>query len=220
MSSIVEPVTAPPSEAAAECRCYLSKVGRSLKAVGYWPSDIKAIVRNDPTLRGRFRFLEVPLYASFWATFVYRVAHVLESLGLPLVPRLLSQSARLLTGIEIHPGARIGKGFFIDHGMGVVIGSTAVIGNNVLLYHGVTLGAVRAIPGKRHPTLEDGVVVGAGASILGPLVVGRNARVGAGAVVLEAVAAGTTVVGIPARPLKSVGFSREQEDLVEACCCG
>ena len=199
---------------------YARRVWESFREAGYWISDIRAIVDNDPALKGRLRFLEVPLYASFWATFAYRIAHFLETLGLPLIPRLLSQIARLFTGIEIHPGARIGKGFFIDHGMGVVIGSTAEIGNNVLLYHGVTLGAVRAIPGKRHPTLGDGVIVGAGASILGPVAIGNNARIGAGAVVLQPVPSDMTVTGIPAKPVKSAGFDKEQETVVLNCCCG
>jgi serine O-acetyltransferase len=179
---------------------YLANAARAARALPWWFADVRAIYRNDPALSGGLRFLEIPLYASFWATLAYRIAHLLDALGLPFLPRLLSQLARLATGIEIHPAARIGRGFFVDHGMGVVIGGTAVVGRDVLLYHGVTLGAVRAIPGKRHPTLEDGVVVGAGAAILGPITVGRGARVGAGAVVLRPVPAGATVVGVPAGP--------------------
>jgi serine O-acetyltransferase len=127
----------------------------------------------------------------------------------PFVPRLLSQIARWLTGIEIHPGARLGAGLFIDHGMGVVIGETAVVGNDVLLFHGVTLGGVDDRRGRRHPRLGDGVIVGAGAKILGALEIGEGARIGAQSVVLRDVPAGATVVGIPAR---AVG------DLRQACC--
>lgn len=199
---------------------YISRVWLSFKMIGFWISDIRAIIKNDPVLKGGLRFLEVPLYASFWATLAYRIAYFMENLGLPFIPRMLSQLARFFTGIEIHPGAKIGKGFFIDHGMGVVIGSTAIIGKNVLLYHGVTLGAVKTIPGKRHPTLKDNVIVGAGAVILGPLVIGRNARIGAGSVVLEPVPANTTVVGNPAHAIKNSGFSREEEILVLERCCG
>lgn len=200
--------------------CYLTRVRRSFFGIGYWFSDIRAIVRNDPALKGGLRFLEVPLYASFWATLIYRIAHFLDTLALPFIPRLLSQLARLFTGIEIHPAAIIGKGFFIDHGMGVVIGSTTVIGKDVLLYHGVTLGTVRAIPGKRHPTLGDNVIVGAGAAVLGPVVVGNDARIGAGAVVLENVPARVTMVGIPAKPVAGSGFAEETERLIAERCCG
>jgi serine O-acetyltransferase len=145
--------------------------------------------------------LEVILYASFWAMLFYRIAHTLHALGLPFVPRLLSQVARFLTGIEIHPGAVIGRGLFIDHGMGVVIGATAILGEDVLLYHGVTLGGVDDRPGRRHPCLGNGVMVGAGAKVLGPVTLGDGARIGAQAVVLASVPPGRTAVGAPARIL-------------------
>jgi len=124
----------------------------------------------------------------------------------PLLPRLISQFGRWITGIEIHPGARIGKGMFIDHGMGVVIGETAVVGDNCLLYQGVTLGGTGKIHGKRHPTLEDNVVVGAGAKVLGAITVGANTRIGAGSVLLRNVAADSTVVGIPGRVIHQSGL--------------
>ena len=172
---------------------------------------MRAIWRGDPALRdGPLRALEVPLYASFWALLLYRIAHPLESAGVPVVPRLLSQIARLLTGIEIHPGAEIGKGLFIDHGMGVVIGQTAVVGQDVLLFHGVTLGGVDDRPGRRHATIGDRVLVGAGAKLLGAIRVGTDAKIGANAVVLSDVPDGATAVGIPARVIDPRATSQER----------
>jgi serine O-acetyltransferase len=130
---------------------------------------------------------------------IHRPAHLLQVAGLPFLPRFLSQLARFLTGIEIHPGAVIGPGLFIDHGMGVVIGETAVVGKHVTLFHGVTLGGVDGRPGRRHPCVGDGAIVGAGAKVLGPLTVGEGARIGAQSVVLTDVPAHATAVGIPAR---------------------
>lgn len=173
---------------------------RALARLRFLLADVRAIWRNDPALRGRpLRVLEVPLYASFWALLIHRIAHSLECAGVPLVPRLLSQIARFLTGIEIHPGAVIGKGLFIDHGMGVVIGQTAVVGRNVLLFHGVTLGGVDGRPGRRHPIVGDGAVIGAGAKVLGAITIGAGARIGAQAVVLSDIPEGATAIGIPAR---------------------
>ena len=158
--------------------------------------DIEAVFARDPAARSR---LEVLLcYPGLHALLVHRLAHRLWLAGWRLSARWLSQAGRFLTGIEIHPGATIGERFFIDHGMGVVIGETAEIGDDVTLYQGVTLGGVSSASGKRHPTLEDGVVVGAGAAVLGPFVVGKGARVGSNAVVLKEVAPRTTVVGVPA----------------------
>jgi len=139
-------------------------------------------------------------YAGLHAVMWHRLAHRLWQAGFRAPARLVSHLSRFLTGIEIHPGARIGRRLFIDHGMGVVIGQTAEIGDDVLIYHGVTLGGLTLRPGKRHPTLEDGVIVGAGAQVLGPIRIGRNARVGANAVCVDPVPDGVTVVGIPARP--------------------
>jgi serine O-acetyltransferase len=180
---------------------YLRSVARSFLAMRYFVADVAAILR-DPALASKsLGFLEVVLYASFWALAFHRLAHFLFALRLPFVPRLLSQVARFLTGIEIHPGATVGPGLFIDHGMGTVIGETAIVGSDVLLYHGVTLGGVDGRPGRRHPLLGDRVVVGAGAKILGALVIGDDARIGAQAVVLVDVPAGATAVGVPARIL-------------------
>lgn len=139
-------------------------------------------------------------YAGLHAVIWHRMAHWLWQMGLRGLGRVVSHIGRFLTGIEIHPGARIGKRFFIDHGMGVVIGETAEIGDDVLIYHGVTLGGLSGSPGKRHPTIGNGVAIGAGAQVLGPILVGDGARIGANAVVTKDVPARCTVVGIPARP--------------------
>lgn len=139
-------------------------------------------------------------YAGLHAVLWHRLSHALWRLGFCTLARVSSHIARGLTGIEIHPGARIGQRLFIDHGMGVVIGETAEIADDVLIYHGVTLGGLSGQPGKRHPTIDSNVTIGAGAQVLGPIRVGRGARIGANAVVVGAVAPGCTVVGIPARP--------------------
>ncbi len=160
-------------------------------------NDIKAVFERDPAAKN---LLEVIFcYPGLHALLFHRVAHCLYRLKLVLLPRLISQFARFITGIEIHPGAKIGSGFFIDHGMGVVIGETTEIGYNVTLYQGVTLGGTGKEKGKRHPTIGDNVVVGSGAKVLGPLYIGEGARIGAGSVVLKDVPAHTTVVGIPGR---------------------
>ncbi len=159
--------------------------------------DVDVVVERDPAARTR---LEVVLaYPGFHALLGYRLAHALWRRRFKLVARIISYGARILTGIEIHPGAEIGRGFFIDHGMGVVIGETSVIGDNVTLYQGVTLGGTSLEPGKRHPTLGENVIVGAGAKVLGPITLGDGVRVGSNAVVVKDVAAGTVVVGIPAK---------------------
>ncbi len=174
--------------------------------------DFKAIRERDPALpEGVLGFVEAILcYPGFHAIFLHRIIHFLHAtLRIPILPRFLSHIVRLLTGIEIHPGARIGKGFFIDHGMGVVIGETAIIGDNVSLYQGVTLGGTGKEKGKRHPTLEDGVVVGAGAKILGNIVVGRNSKIGAGSVVVKDVPPESTVVGVPGVVVKVNGVKKK-----------
>ena len=166
-------------------------------------SDIEIIKERDPAARG---LLEIWLcYPGFQAIFIHRITHKLWRLKLPLIPRVISQINRALTGIEIHPGAKIGKRVFIDHGMGVVIGETAEIGNNCLLYQGVTLGGTGKSHGKRHPTLKENVVVGAGAKVLGSITVGANTRIGAGSVVVRSVAGNSTVVGVPGRVVHQSG---------------
>ena len=166
-------------------------------------SDIAIIRERDPAAKG---ILEIFLcYPGFQAIFMHRFTHKLWKLKFPLVPRILSQMNRSLTGIEIHPGAKIGKKVFIDHGMGVVIGETAEIGNNCLLYQGVTLGGTGKSHGKRHPTLRENVVVGAGAKVLGSITVGANTRIGAGSVVVRSVKGNSTVVGVPGRVVHQSG---------------
>jgi serine O-acetyltransferase len=140
-------------------------------------------------------------YPGLHAVLVHRLAHALWMRGWRGLGRFVSHLGRMLTGIEIHPGARLGRRLFVDHGMGVVIGETATIGDDVTIYHGVTLGGLSTRPGKRHPDIDDGAVIGAGAQVLGPIRVGRGAKVGANAVVVADVAPETTVTGIPARPL-------------------
>jgi serine O-acetyltransferase len=159
--------------------------------------DFRIIFERDPAARN---WLEVLFcYPGLQALLLHRLAHWLYNIGIPLIPRFISHLARFLTGIEIHPGATIGQGVFIDHGMGVVIGETAIVGNYALIYQGVTLGGTGKESGKRHPTLGENVVVGAGAKVLGNIHIGNNVRIGAGSVVLRDVPADCTVVGIPGR---------------------
>ncbi len=161
--------------------------------------DFRIIFERDPAARN---WLEVALlYPGFQALVLHRIAHWLWNIGIPFVPRLVSHLGRSLTGIEIHPGAQIGSGVFIDHGMGVVIGETAIIGDLALIYQGVTLGGTGKESGKRHPTLGSGVIVGAGAKVLGDIIIGNNVRIGAGSVVLREVPSDCTVVGVPGRIL-------------------
>ncbi len=163
--------------------------------------DIKSVFDRDPAARS---VLEILLcYPGLHALWIYRIAHWFWVMDFFLLGRFISHLGRFLTGIEIHPGARIGRRFFIDHGMGVVIGETAEIGDNVTLYHGVTLGGVTWDRVKRHPTLEDDVVVGSGAKVLGPFTVGRGARIGSNSVVVKEVPENATVVGIPGKAVLS-----------------
>ena len=165
--------------------------------------DLAVVFERDPAATNR---LEVILtYAGFHALIAYRLAHRLHVWRVPSLPRLLSQIARLFTGVEIHPAAKIGRSFFIDHGMGVVIGETAEIGDYVTLFQGVTLGGTGKERGKRHPTLGNHVVVGAGAKILGGIKIGDNVKIGANSVVLKSVPANSTVIGVPARVIKMEG---------------
>jgi len=162
--------------------------------------DLAAIKRNDPAAKST---LEVLLtYSGFWAVVFYRMAHFFYRHNYRLIARMISQTARFFTGVEIHPGAKIGSGVFIDHGSGVVIGETAILGNNITIYQGVTLGGTGKETGKRHPTIKDGVMISAGAKLLGSFSVGENAKIGAGSVVLEEVPPNATVVGIPGKIVK------------------
>ena len=164
--------------------------------------DVNSVFERDPAARHALEILTC--YPGVHAVLVHRMSHKLWRFGFKWAARLLSHIARFLTGIEIHPGATIGRRFFIDHGMGVVIGETAEIGDDCTLYHGVTLGGTTWEKGKRHPTLENGVVIGAGAKVLGPITVGANARIGSNAVVVRDVPANATVVGIPGRVVQAV----------------
>jgi serine O-acetyltransferase len=165
--------------------------------------QLDTIFHRDPAAKSS---LEIFLcYPGFHAILAHRLAHRLYRLDVPLLPRFLSQISRFFTGIEIHPGASIGRRFFIDHGMGVVIGETTEIGDDVLLYQGVTLGGTGKEKGKRHPTLGDGVVVGTGAKVLGNIRIGDHVKIGAGSVVVRSVPDHATVVGVPGRIVKSRG---------------
>ena len=162
--------------------------------------DIETVFQRDPAAQDIFEILLC--YPGLHAIWCHRFAHRLWNHSLKLIARWISHMTRLMTGIEIHPGAKIGSNFFIDHGMGVVIGETTEIGANVTLYQGVTLGGTSLEKGKRHPTIEDGVVVGAGAKILGPIIIGKDGRIGANAVVVKSVRPDSIVVGIPGRTME------------------
>lgn len=162
--------------------------------------DIEYIMENDPAARSKIEVLL--LYPSLHALIMYRISHLFYNKKLFFIARLISQISRFITGIEIHPGAKIGEGILIDHGMGVVIGETAEVGNRVTIYHGTTLGGTGKDIGKRHPTVGNDVVIGAGAKILGPVNIGSNVKIGANAVVVKDVPSGATVVGIPGKVIK------------------
>ncbi len=167
------------------------------KAVSQIKEDIQTIYDKDPAARNLAEVFFC--YPGLHALICHRICHKLNYWKIPFIPRLISQISRFFTGIEIHPGATIGRRFFIDHGMGVVIGETTVIGNDVLIYQGVTLGGTGKETGKRHPTVCDNVVIGAGAKVLGNILIGTGARIGAGSVVIDSVPEHSTVVGIPGR---------------------
>jgi serine O-acetyltransferase len=169
----------------------------------FFRSDIKACFERDPAAVNIFEVIF--LYPGLHAIVTYRIAHVFYLLRIPFVPRLISQAGRFFTGIEIHPGARVGRSFFIDHGMGVVIGETTIVGDNVTLYQGVTLGGTGKERGKRHPTIKNNVVVGAGAKVLGNVTIGDNVKIGSNAVVISDVPANATVVGVPGRIVRHEG---------------
>ena len=170
-------------------------------------SDLRAPLSRDPAARG---VLDVVLsYPGFHAITAHRAIHAMHKSGVPILPRFLSHLVRFATGIEIHPGAMIGDGFFIDHGMGVVIGETTIVGKDVTLYQGVTLGGTSFNPGKRHPTLMDNVEVGVGAAVLGDILIGENSKIGAGSVVVKDVPSNSTVVGIPGRVVSKEGKTLE-----------
>lgn len=177
---------------------HVKNIGRSIK--NEVKNDIEAVQFRDPAARGRFEILLTN--QGVHAILIYRVAHILWGKNHCFLARIFSQVARFLTGIEIHPAAKIGNGLFIDHGMGVVIGETAIIGNDCTIFHGVTLGGRGNSMGKRHPTLGDNVLVGSGAKILGNINIGNNVKIGANAVVLNDIPDNATAVGMPARVVR------------------
>ena len=177
-------------------------------------SDLTAAIQRDPAARTKFEI--VFTYSGFHSIFGYRIAHFFWKIGLKFFARFLSNLVRIITSIEIHPAAIIGEGFFIDHGVGLVIGETCLIGKNVTMYQQTTLGGISPSINssnqknlKRHPTLEDGVIVGSGAQLLGPINIGKNARIGANAVVLKNVPANQTYIGIPARKVENVNENKD-----------
>ncbi len=197
----------------------MSNVRFAVRQLGFFPWDIVAAFSEDPALRNKvFGIIELLTYQGVWAVAFHRIAHLLYALRIPVLPRLISQISRLATGIEIHPGAKIGKGFFIDHGTGVVIGETAIVGDHVLMYHQVTLGGTSLCSGKRHPTIGNHVLLGAGAKIFGPISIGENSQVGGGAVVIKDVPENSVVVGNPGRIVrrhgKKVGSPIEHVDQI------
>ena len=173
-------------------------------------ADLEAARTHDPAATGAWEI--VLTYNGFHALVLYRIAHYLHVRGFKLIARMISSVGRFFTGIEIHPGAKIGCGVFIDHGTGVVIGETTEIGNNVTIYQGATLGGTGKDKGKRHPTVESGVMISAGAKVLGPITIGRNAKIGAGSVVLKDVPANATVVGVPGMVVRLNGERTDDLD--------
>ncbi|MGD0453086.1 MAG: serine O-acetyltransferase [Solirubrobacteraceae bacterium] len=174
--------------------------------------DVLAARDRDPAARGVSPVEILATWPGIHALLAYRVAHALELTGVPALPRMISMLTRALTGIEVHPSARIGQGLFIDHGAGVVIGETADIGNDVTLYQGVTLGGTGFATGKRHPTVQDNVTIGSGAKLLGPITIGHGAKIGANSVVITDVPANSTVVGNPGHPVRVDGRRVEGPD--------
>lgn len=190
---------------------WLNRGGDLNRTLGSVRRDVSAVQERDPAASNIIETLTC--YSGLHAILLHRMAHFLYEERLPFVPRFVSQINRFLTGIEIHPGAQIGEGFFIDHGSGVVIGETTEVGNNVTLYQGVTLGGTGKETGKRHPTLMDNVTVGAGAKVLGSVTIGENAKIGAGSIVIHDVPPDSTVVGNPGRPVRERGRKVGAADL-------
>jgi serine O-acetyltransferase len=184
----------------------LTRVTRELR------QDLTAAQERDPAARGIGRLEILLTYGGVQALLAHRVAHALHEAGVPMVPHALANTSRVLTGVEIHPAARIGDALFIDHGAGVVIGETAEIGDNVTMYQGVTLGGTGFARGKRHPTVADDVVLGSGAKLLGPISVGEGSKVGANSVVIHDVPPRSTVVGNPGHPVRVEGKKPEGPD--------
>jgi serine O-acetyltransferase len=187
-------------------------VGLIARTIAEIRRDVAAAQSRDPAACGVGAIEILATWPGVHALLAHRVAHAMHGVGIPLIPRAIAAIARSVTGIEIHPAAKIGSGFFIDHGMGVVIGETAEIGNDVTLYQGVTLGGTGFATGKRHPTVEDNVTIGSGAKLLGPITVGHGSKIGANSVVIHDVPPNCTVVGNPGRPVRVEGRRPEGPD--------
>ncbi|MBA2516927.1 MAG: serine O-acetyltransferase [Solirubrobacterales bacterium] len=187
-------------------------LGTVARVAGELRRDVAAVRERDPSARRASSAEIVATWPGVHALLTHRIAHALDSAGLPVLPRALAHAARAVTGIEIHPAASVGKGLFVDHGSGVVIGETAEIGTDVTIYQGVTLGGTGFSTGKRHPTLQDNVTIGAGAQLLGPITVGHGAKIGANAVVIHDVPPNSTVVGNPGHPVRVEGRRPEGPD--------
>jgi serine O-acetyltransferase len=190
----------------------MSGLGLVARTVAEIRRDVAAAKSRDPAARDVRSAEILATWPGVHALLAHRVAHALYGAGVPVLPRVIAAVSRSLTGIEIHPAASIGSGFFIDHGMGVVIGETAEIGNDVTLYQGVTLGGTGFATGKRHPTVQDNVTIGAGANLLGPITVGHGSKIGAGSVVIHDVPPNSTVVGNPGHPVRVEGRRPEGPD--------
>ena len=186
--------------------------GTVTRVAGELRRDVRAVRDRDPAARGASSVEILAVWPGVHALLTHRVAHALDDAGLPIVPRAMAHAARVLTGIEIHPSARVGNGLFVDHGTGVVVGETAQIGDDVTIYQGVTLGGTGFATGKRHPTVEDNVTIGAGAQLLGPITVGHGAKIGANAVVIHDIPPNSTVVGNPGHPVRVEGRRPEGPD--------
>ena len=187
-------------------------LGTLRRVAGELRRDVRAAHERDPAARGVSPFVILANWPGVHALLAHRVAHALDKAGVPLAPHALAYMSRSLTGIEIHPSAQIGDALFIDHGMGVVIGETADVGENVTMYQGVTLGGTGFATGKRHPTVEDNVTIGSGAKLLGPITIGHGAKIGANAVVIHDVPPNSTVVGNPGHPVRVDGRKPEGPD--------
>lgn len=187
-------------------------LGTAVRVVRELRRDVQVVHERDPAARGVTSLEILAGWPGVHALLSHRVAHVLHEAGVPVAPRAIAYAARAVTGIEIHPGARIGEGFFIDHGQGVVVGETAQIGRDVTLYQGVTLGGTGFATGKRHPTVQDNVTIGSGAKLLGPITIGHGAKIGANSVVIHDVPPNSTVVGNPGHPVRVEGKRPEGPD--------
>ena len=187
-------------------------LGTAVRVLKEITRDVQAVRDRDPAARAVTTAEILATWPGVHALLTHRVAHALDEIGVPIVPRMMSMASRSVTGIEIHPRAAIGDGFFVDHGMGVVVGETAEIGDNVTLYQGVTLGGTGFATGKRHPTVEDNVTIGSGAKLLGPITIGHGAKIGANTVVIHDVPPNSTVVGNPGHPVRIDGRRPEGPD--------